>query len=231
MIVMPSIDISKGKAVKRIRGEKNSGIEIADALKVAEEIYELGYEHLHVVDLDAAEGSGENEDKIRQVANLGFKWIQVGGGIRSLEKALRISRIASAIVISTLPFVNFKEFEKINSVIGYEKILLSLDYDENYYIRVKGWKEKINIKLQDFLNNIKFDIKGIIFTYIPNEGSMSGIDRGIKDYARKLPFKIKEYAGGIFSFDDLLELKNAGFNYAIVGMSFYRGHLKGVKYV
>jgi len=230
MIVIPSIDISNGKVVKRIRGKRGSGIEVGDVLDVAKEIYDLGYEHLHVVDLDAAEGIGDNEEKIVQIFKFGFKWIQVGGGIRSLDKALRISRFSSVIVISTLPFTNPEEFKKILSVIGGDKILLSLDYDEDHYIRIKGWSERLNIKVKDFLINRKFDVKGFLFTYIPNEGSMMGVDRKLRDYI-DYATGLKEYAGGISSFNDILELKNAGFDYAIVGMAFYKGSLKGVKYV
>jgi 1-(5-phosphoribosyl)-5-[(5-phosphoribosylamino)methylideneamino] imidazole-4-carboxamide isomerase (EC 5.3.1.16) len=59
--VIPSIDISEGKAVKRIKGQRGSGLILGDPLRIAEQIYSEGYKKVHLVDLDAAEGVGNNE--------------------------------------------------------------------------------------------------------------------------------------------------------------------------
>ncbi|TRM96100.1 1-(5-phosphoribosyl)-5-((5-phosphoribosylamino)methylideneamino)imidazole-4-carboxamide isomerase [Sulfolobus sp. B1] len=112
--VLPSIDISEGKAVKRIRGVKGTGLILGDPVKIAYNIYEEGYDSIHVIDLDSAEGVGSNEEYIKDICKIGFKWIQVGGGIRSLDRAKKlISLGVSAIILSTLPFINFKEFKHI----------------------------------------------------------------------------------------------------------------------
>jgi len=226
--VLPSIDISEGKAVKRVRGIRGSGLILGNPIDIALKIYNEGYNSVHLVDLDSAEGLGNNEEYIKEICKIGFSWVQVGGGVRSIEKAESlISYGCSAIVISTLPVKNPSTYEEIVKKLGKEKVLLSVDYDSSGYVLIRGWKEK-SIKVLDFI--MSFQALGYIFTYVNNEGTKRGVDPFIKNYSLRVS-GIKEYAGGIGSIEDLYMLKEYGFNYAIVGMSFYSGNLRGVKYV
>jgi phosphoribosylformimino-5-aminoimidazole carboxamide ribotide isomerase len=224
--VIPSVDISEGKAVKRVKGVKGTGLVLGDPLKVAEEIYAMGYRQLHVVDLDGAEGTGNNSDKVREIAKVGFKWLQVGGGVRSLERASELLRAgASAVIMSTLPFTRPDEFYKIVDSLGGDKVLVSLDYDSQGYVLIKGWKER-SLTLNDALRGLR-GVKGVIFTYVDREGTSGGIDENAGKWAA-LVKGIKEYAGGIGGLEDLLKLKAMGFNFAVVGMSFYTGKVRGI---
>lgn len=226
--VLPSIDISEGKAVKRVKGVRGTGLILGSPKDVALSIYNLGYDFIHVVDLDSAEGIGNNEDYIREICGMGFRWVQVGGGIRDIQKAERLSRYGcSAIVISTLPVKNPTAYYEIIKKLGKDKVLISVDYDSSGYILIKGWKEKA-VKVQDFL--MSFEAKGYIFTFVDNEGTRKGIDSNVKNYVLRVT-GLKEYAGGIGNIQDLYLLKQYGFNYAIIGMSFYSGTLRGIKYV
>ncbi|AWR97587.1 1-(5-phosphoribosyl)-5-((5-phosphoribosylamino)methylideneamino)imidazole-4-carboxamide isomerase [Acidianus sulfidivorans JP7] len=229
MKVVPSIDISEGKAVKRIKGVRNSGLILGDPVKIAEEIYNDGYDFVHIVDLDSAEGNGDNEPEISLISKVGFKKIEVGGGIRSYDKASRLFSLGiTDIVISTLPFTNIKEFEKILNDFS-DRTMISIDYC-NDYVLIKGWKEKAD-SVQNVLHNLsRYSLEGIIFTYVCNEGTKLGIDENIDKYT-SLFNGVKGYAGGIGKLDDLLKLKNKGIDFAIVGMSFYSGTLRGVKFV
>lgn len=231
MKVIPSIDLSFGKAVKRVRGVRDSGLVVGDAVKVAENLYELGYEAIHVVDLDAAEGCGNNEDVIKTLTNLGFKWVQVGGGIRDSMKAQRLlSYGASSIVISTTFYEDRRVFSEILNLVGGDKILIAVDYDEDLTIRVRGWGKRgmsIDVALSD-INS--YEVLGVIFTYIGNEGTEGGVDRRVESFVGRVN-GLKEYAGGVSGMDDLKFLKSIGIDYAIVGMATYRGSLLGVKYV
>ncbi|MCS7111123.1 MAG: 1-(5-phosphoribosyl)-5-((5-phosphoribosylamino)methylideneamino)imidazole-4-carboxamide isomerase [Ignisphaera sp.] len=228
---MPSIDISRGKAVKRVRGIRGSGIIVGDPIEVASELYSLGYSCIHIVDLDAVEGTGSNEYIVKNAASIGFKWIQVGGGIRSIDRASRlISYGASAIVISTAFFMDREIFYEIYNGIGWDKILISIDYDSNRNVMVKGWGTTA-IDLDTAVKLVRrARVLGTVFTYISTEGTCMGIDRSIRDYISTFS-GLKEYAGGVATYDDLLFLKNVGFDYAVIGMALYKGCLRGVKYV
>ncbi|AEE94033.1 histidine biosynthesis protein [Acidianus hospitalis W1] len=229
MYVVPSIDISQGKAVKRVRGVKGTGIIIGDPIKVAENIYSLGYDTVHIVDLDAAENLGNNEEIIAGIARIGFKRIEVGGGIRSIEKANRMLSLGiTEIVVSSILFTNKEEFDKMSELLG-DRLFFSIDYCEGKTL-IKGWKEEAK-SVDETISLLKnYDIKGVIFTYVCNEGTKKGIDENISMYSSRVN-KLKGYAGGINNINDLLKLKESKIDFAIVGMSFYSGSLKGVKYV
>ncbi len=231
MYAMPSIDISRGRAVKRIRGVKGSGLIVGNPIDIARELYDEGYEYIHVVDLDAAEGSGDNEDIVRKIIDIGFRWIQVGGGIRSLGKASRIlSYGASAIVISTIFYRDTKLFNNILASLGGEKILIAIDYDYSKKVYISGWSES-HIDLDQAIDMVnRYGVLGVLFTFISGEGMARGIDRNICFYANRLN-KLKEYAGGISTLSDLVYLKSCGFSFGIIGMAIYNGVLRGVKYV
>lgn len=229
MDVVPSIDISEGKVVKRVKGKRNTGIVVGDPVKIAEEIYAEGYNFVHVVDLDAAEGVGDNEKIIYEIARIGFKKLEVGGGIRDYKKASRlISLGASSIVISSLPFTNLDEFKKITDDLG-EYVMLSVDYCDDKVL-IKGWKDSVGTvsEVLGFFSSYKN--RGVIFTYVCNEGTKMGIDENIDKYLLRVK-GIKGYAGGIGSISDLVKLKQKGVDFAIVGMSFYSGILRGIKNV
>ncbi len=226
MKVVPSIDISEGRVVKRIRGKRGSGLVLGNPLDIAYKIYSEGYSYVHIVDLDAAEGVSSNEHIISDIAKIGFDKIEVGGGIRDLDKAKRlISYGVSLLVISTIIFTNKVLFKSIIEEVGYDKIISSLDYC-NDIIYIKGWNEKA-ISLNEGIETIK-DTYGTIFTNICNEGTKSGIDKTIGKYISSL-HNMKGYAGGIGNIKDLTDLKELGFDFAIVGMSFYSGILRGIK--
>ncbi len=226
MKVIPSVDISEGRAVKRVKGVRGTGLVLGDPVKVAEEIYSMGYRYLHVVDLDAAEGVGNNRDKIREIMKLGFDWVQVGGGVRDLKTASElISLGASAVVMSTLPFTDPKEFSRVKSALGGDKIMVSIDYDSQGFALVKGWKERA-MTVKEALELVR-DVKGVILTFVDKEGTSNGIDSSAGEKVRGFN-GLKEYAGGISGLKDLLDLRAQGFDGAIVGMSFYTGKVRGV---
>lgn len=223
--IMPSIDISNGKAVKRVKGVKGTGLVLGNPIEVAERLFSEGYEYLHVVDLDAAEGSGDNSHVIQGIVSIGFRWVQVGGGIRDLIKAEKlIDYGVTAVVISTLFFKNRREFDNMVNSLGNDKVIVALEYRSDGYTYVSGWREKAK-KLEEVLEEISlYPSLGILFTYIDAEGTMSGIDKGVSKYTPKIK-GIKEYAGGISTYNDILFLDSVGFDYAIIGMALYKSAL------
>ncbi|MEM3949703.1 1-(5-phosphoribosyl)-5-((5-phosphoribosylamino)methylideneamino)imidazole-4-carboxamide isomerase [Saccharolobus sp.] len=226
--IIPSIDISLGKAVKRIRGVKGTGLILGNPIELASKLYNEGYTRIHVVDLDAAEGVVNNEMYIKEISKIGFDWIQVGGGIRDIEKAKRlVSLDVNALIFSTIVFTNFNLFHDIVREIGSNRVMVSIDYDDTKRVLIRGWKEK-SMEVIDGIKKVnELELLGIILTYISNEGTTKGIDYNVKDYARLIR-GLKEYAGGVSSDADITYLKNVGFDYIIVGMAFYLNKIRGI---
>ncbi|QKQ99534.1 1-(5-phosphoribosyl)-5-((5-phosphoribosylamino)methylideneamino)imidazole-4-carboxamide isomerase [Metallosphaera tengchongensis] len=226
MKVVPSIDISQGKAVKRVKGREGTGLILGDPIKIARELRSFGYDAIHVVDLDAAEGKGDNTSLVVEIVKEGFDHVSVGGGIRTRERLERlISLGVTRVVMSTLPFTMVNDFMKISQ--GYlDKVMISVDYcgDE---VLIKGWKASA-LSVSKALEIVSsLGVRGVIFTYVCNEGTTMGIDPQVGDYARRVPGE-RGYAGGIGTFEDLRLLSSMGFDFAIVGMALYTGVLRGV---
>src|SRR5918995_1410842 len=88
MIVIPAIDLRGGRAVRLRRGDPSDETWYAnDPVEVAERFQGEGARRLHVIDLDAALGEGDNREAIRNICHAVVVPVQVGGGIRSLEAA------------------------------------------------------------------------------------------------------------------------------------------------
>ncbi|EZQ11027.1 MULTISPECIES: 1-(5-phosphoribosyl)-5-((5-phosphoribosylamino)methylideneamino)imidazole-4-carboxamide isomerase [Acidianus] len=229
MKVVPSIDISKGKAVKRIKGIPGSGKIIGDPYMTAIELFSQGYDFIHIVDLDASDGSGENESEIEKICSVGFKKVEVGGGVRSLSKAEKLlTKGVTDVVISTLPFKNQKEFENLMKNHS-SRIMLSIDYCKDQVL-ISGWKETVGNVSEVIKRLSYYEPEGFIFTYVCNEGTQLGIDDNASEYIKYVN-GLKGYAGGIGGLEDLIKIKVIGFDFSIVGMAFYSGKLRGVKYV
>ncbi|MFS8542212.1 MAG: tRNA-dihydrouridine synthase [Tissierellales bacterium] len=103
MIIYPAIDIRNGKCVRLVQGKaENETIYGEDPIKIAKKWEDMGARFLHVVDLDGAfEGDAGNKDIIKKIAANSSIPIQVGGGIRSMERIeeyLELTQIARVII-------------------------------------------------------------------------------------------------------------------------------------
>ena len=230
MIVIPSIDLHKGYAVKRIRGIEGSEVVMKNPLDVINDLisnYEV--ERIHIVDLDGAKfGKPIHFDIIKKLIEIAKEHnvkVQVGGGIRYLEHALMYSKLDADVVISSIVFENTIETKKIINTIGSDKIFVSVDIKDGK-ISIHGWLKKLNLEILSYLNEL--DIRKIIYTCIDVEGMLKGI-KIYPDVIQKLKsLNISEliYAGGVKDEQDIEILHRNNFTGVIVGMAYYMGYLK-----
>ena len=92
MIVIPAVDLREGACVQLVGGSyANEQVRLENPLEVARGWARAGFTRLHVVDLDAATGRGNNAAIVRDMLGEVPANIQVGGGVRSgdsIEKLL-----------------------------------------------------------------------------------------------------------------------------------------------
>lgn len=224
MEVIPSIDISRERCVKRIRGIEGTGLSLGDPLEQALEWERLGARRLHVVDLDgAAEGRPVNKAVIKKILEKVLVPIQVGGGIRSMESALGyLEHGAGWIIIGTSILERSSLLEDLVERVGGRKLIAALDYDERGYLVGWGWKRRTRISIFEQARKLdRYELSAFLCTYTPLEGTIRGIDSEI---VGKLVEEVSTpiiYAGGIGSIDDLLALKEVGVWGAVIGMALY----------
>lgn len=103
MILIPALELYSGKVVRLRQNERTDPVILSeDPLAIATHLRASGAMFLHVTDLDAALGSGDNDDVLRALTDATIPY-QVGGGIRTAERAGEILEIgADAVVMGTL---------------------------------------------------------------------------------------------------------------------------------
>lgn len=225
MIFFPTIDLLNGRAVRLLKGDYNSVTDYGDPMKVALGYVDSGAEYLHVVDLDAARGSGSNLKTIAALArHTGLK-IELGGGVRSYEDVLnRLELGVTRVILGTVCVTDRELVKQLLSQFGGNKIVCGFDINEKGEIAVKGWYESAAISVADIVADLKpFGLKTIICTEIARDGTKSGMD--IKFYSDLVDtLKLNVIAsGGLASIDDIVNLKNAGVAGVISGRAVLDG--------
>ncbi len=228
MLIIPSIDISGGKAVKRIRGVEGTETIREDPFKILNYILNFAgkIRRLHIVDLDGAKiGKPINYELIINIAKTAIEnglQVQVGGGIRCVEHALMYVSRDCDVVLGSILFKNFKEAERIVKTCGNEKVFAAIDV-KNGKIAIQGWTEIVDV--HDVVNYLsKLNIINVIHTSIDVEGMLTGPKPYIElvEHLRKsIELRNLFYAGGVRDIHDVSYLENYGFNGAIIGMAMY----------
>ncbi|MGI6594740.1 MAG: 1-(5-phosphoribosyl)-5-[(5-phosphoribosylamino)methylideneamino]imidazole-4-carboxamide isomerase [Christensenellales bacterium] len=225
MKIFPAIDILNGKVVRLTKGAFDKVETYADEpYEVAKSFLEAGAKCLHIVDLDGAKsGIVTNFDKIKKVASLGFEEIQVGGGIRSMDKIeTYLSCGVTRLIIGTTAVTNFTFVEE--AVVKYgDKIAVGVDARKGY-VATHGWQETSNISAMDFCKKCQnAGVKTIIYTDIDTDGAMEGTNLKVfKTLKEKLDLNIIA-SGGVSSYDDISALSAMNVYGAIIGKALYLG--------
>lgn len=164
-MIVPSIDLKGGRAVQ-LRGGRHPVLDVGEPFQLAERLSRVG--EIAVVDLDAALGTGSNEELILSLVS---KYAcRVGGGIRTKEKALRLLDAgARAVMIGT------KASPEFLAELPRERLIAALDSDKDR-IKVEGWTKEIEAGLVDKIAELKPWVSGFLLTVIDREGEMNGFD-------------------------------------------------------
>ena len=230
MIIFPAIDIREGKCVRLLKGDFKSITQYKKTpLDQAKEFFNLGFNNIHLVDLDGAlEKKNNNENIIKEICRINKIKIQIGGGIRSLEHIERLLDFGvDKVILGTIAFEN-TEFLKIACNKFLNKIVLSVDV-RNGYIALSGWTRQTNILASEFVKKIEnMNLSRIIYTDINKDGTKSGpnLEETINlSNLTKTPIVI---SGGVSSIDDVINIKKSklpNIEGIIIGKAIYDGNI------
>ncbi|MEM1655651.1 MAG: 1-(5-phosphoribosyl)-5-[(5-phosphoribosylamino)methylideneamino]imidazole-4-carboxamide isomerase [Nitrososphaerota archaeon] len=228
MLVIPSIDLMDGKVVRLLRGDPRQARfydNIGDPVTIAKTWESMGAQLIHVVDLDAALGRGDNVRIMREIISAVKIPIQVGGGIRSIERARQlISLGAGRIVIGSLAFKDVNALEALLDEVGPERIVVALDHSMGIVV-IDGWRENTGMRLREAAKMfIDMGVSFLLITSIQRDGSLTGPD--IENLRKVLDLNARVMAsGGIRCLEDIMALKELGVYGVIVGRALYEGRL------
>ena len=230
MIIFPAIDIKGGKCVRLLKGSFDDITKYNKSpLDQAKEFSNLGFNNIHIIDLDGAQKENPiNENLIKEISKIKNIKIQVGGGVRSLERIKKLLDFGIDKVILGTAAVESIDFLKTACKKFNNKIALSIDVRDGF-IALSGWKKQTGILATDFINKInKINIARIIYTDINKDGTKSGSN--IKETINfsnltKIPTVI---SGGVSSIDEVVAIKKSNppnIEGVIVGKAIYDGNI------
>jgi phosphoribosylformimino-5-aminoimidazole carboxamide ribotide isomerase len=219
-MLIPSIDLMGGKIVQLVQGEK---------LRLSFDDFEYWIEKfsrfplVQLIDLDAAMRQGDNSGLVAQVARR--LPCQVGGGIRSVERAREVLDAgAQRVIIGSALFsedgkVNVDAASEFASSLGAERVVAGID-TKNGRIAVKGWKAQVAITPDEAIPQLDAYVAGYLYTHVDGEGLMQGFPIDAAARLRRLTARQLIVAGGIRSQQEVDELDAMNVD-AVVGMAVY----------
>jgi 1-(5-phosphoribosyl)-5-[(5-phosphoribosylamino)methylideneamino] imidazole-4-carboxamide isomerase/N-(5'phosphoribosyl)anthranilate isomerase len=225
LTLLPAVDVRDGKAVRLRQGESGSETDYGSPLEAARTWVESGASWIHLVDLDAAFGAGDNRAQLREiVAELGDTVsIEMSGGVRddeSLKAALDAG--AARVNIGTAALENPEWTRRVIGEYG-AQVAVGLDV-RGHTLAARGWvKEGGDLfETMDMLNAA--GCSRYVVTDVTRDGMMSGPNLELlREVAQRTDAKVTA-SGGISSLDDLraiAELASFGVDSAILGKSLY----------
>lgn len=222
MIAAPAVDLKGGRCVQLVGGRpEDERVSLPDPVAQAVRWHERGFGTLHVVDLDAALGGGDNLDVVLRIVEATAATTQVGGGIRDDARAAALLEAGvDRIVVGTRALDDPDWLESLtNAHPG--RVVLALDTKDGRILR-KGWTEDTGLALADYLPGLAgAPLAGILATDVGREGRLEGIDRQAARRTIELSPHAVWASGGITTMGELEYLERAGAAGAVLGMALY----------
>jgi phosphoribosylformimino-5-aminoimidazole carboxamide ribotide isomerase len=199
-MLIPSIDLLGGKIVQLVQGEK---------LKLAFDDFEYWIERfskyplVQLIDLDAAMGQGENSALVELISKR--LPVQVGGGIRTVERAqIVLAAGAQRVIVGSSLFserdgvgsVNTAFAQELESAIGAKHLVAGID-SRGGKIAIKGWKAQVALTPEEAIPALEPYAGAFLYTHIDGEGLMQGFPIEIAARLRALTKRQLIVAGGI----------------------------------
>ena len=223
--IYPAIDIIGGNAVRLSQGDYNrKEIYHADPSEVAKRWETEGSEFIHVVDLEGAkEGKSFNLDAIAKICSSVSVPVQVGGGIRNMEKVEEMFEVGvSRVILGTAALAN-PNFVKEAVAKHSDKIAVGIDAKDGK-VAVQGWLEISNTDAIDFAKEMeKIGVTHIIYTDIATDGMLQGPNiAAMQEMAEAVNLNVIA-SGGVSCAADVEDLRPTGVGGVIVGKALYTG--------
>ena len=213
-MIVPSIDLQGGHAVQLIGGAEWA-IDAGPPLPILERFRLAG--EVAVIDLDRALSRGDNDRVVEELLKAGD--LRVGGGIRSVERALHwLDRGAAKIILGTAAK------PELLSRLPRDRLIAALDARDGEVV-VEGWTKATGTGVLERIDALKAHVGGFLVTFVEREGRMQGTDLAFAKaiVAAAAPARAT-IAGGVAGLDELAELDRLGAD-AQVGMALYSGRM------
>ena len=229
MKIIPAIDLMSGKVVRLYKGDPNNKTIYSDTpIEIAKKWESAGADILHIVDLDATLGSGENLELIQEISKNVSIPLQVAGGLRNEEKISKVLDFASRAVIGTIA-IQLKESEQDEilsdfiETFGNERIVISIDHMDGKIV-THGWQTNTGIDLYEVTNEfLKYGFTEFLSTNVSKDGTLEGPDIESLSKICQIQNCNVIASGGISKIKDVEDVKKINPFGVILGKALYEG--------
>ena len=225
MIVVPAIDLRGGKVVRLKQGRlQDETVYGSDPAEVARSWEAQGAERIHLVDLDAAIEGKPQPDVIETIARAVKLKLEIGGGLRTLEMAMRYRQMGIDRVIFGTAALAKPGVVQEAARLWPDSVAVAVDVKDGK-VAVAGWKETSTVEALDLCRQVKaWGVPRVQYTDVLRDGTLVGPNiAGTERLARESGLKITA-SGGISVKEDLAKLKPLeplGVDEVIVGKALY----------
>jgi len=221
-MIIPCIDLMGRKVVQLVQG-RDKALELPDPLAVLEKFAE--FPEVQVIDLDAALGCGSegNADIVRELCQR--KPCRVGGGIRSVERALEVVNDgAHKVIVGSSAFtaqgINRAFLRSLAAALPRDKLMIAVDCLGDR-VAIHGWRTVLPLTAQEALPQLEPFCSGFLSTYIDAEGKLQGTNIEWFRKLRSVTSLPITAAGGVTTDDEIHALEELRMDVAL-GMAIYR---------
>ncbi len=228
MNIFPAIDLYSGKAVRLFKGDyAQMTVYSDDPLSVARDFESCGAGFIHMVDLEGAkDGTTPNLEVVKRIVDNTSLFVEIGGGIRSMEVADRYIESGVGRVILGTAAVSDREFLTAALKKHGERIAVGVDIKDGR-VAIKGWTETSGLDAMEFCRELQeLGVKTVICTDISKDGAMMGTNRELyRTLSQSFSLDIIA-SGGVSSLDDVKALRAMELYGAIIGKAYYTGAIE-----
>ena len=225
MIIIPAVDIRKGKCVQLRQGRAEEETVFSDdPVAMAVKWSGAGAEYLHVVDLDGTfAGESRNLDLVKRIVEAVNCPVELGGGLRTDEavEAALATGIERAIV-GTRAVTDPDWLAQLIDRFG-GKIVVSVDARAGI-VSLKGWTESSTVRTVDLIEDLNaLELAALVYTDISRDGELSGpnLEATAEVVGRSRHPVIA--SGGVSTIENVKALVDINAAGAIIGTALYEG--------
>ncbi len=234
MIVFPAIDLIAGKVVRLEQGRRDHMVVYSeDPVAVAQSFADQGAAWVHVVDLSATFGEDDearaaNDEAIRNICQLDCIQVDVGGGVRSLDRLAALVEMGCKRVSMGTVLVRNPELAQTAAQRYPDNVVADIAVADGL-VRIDGWRDNTAISATELIRDLShMGFRHLVYTDVRRDGMQTGIDVDMyRTAAHTAGFPVVA-SGGISGIDDIYALAEAGSEVvegAIVGRAIYEGTL------
>jgi phosphoribosylformimino-5-aminoimidazole carboxamide ribotide isomerase len=225
--VIPAIDLLEGRCVRLEQGDfQRATFYDLEPVELARRLADSGVRRLHLVDLDAARGSGQNEALVERVVRESGLEVQVAGGVRDRARLERWFEVGAAGVIMGTAAVREPELLEACASAHPGRVLAALDLIAGRPA-VAGWSELGGSDLESLLNRWEqAPLAAVVLTSVDRDGTLRGPDLESLRRVKRHTSHWVLYSGGIASAEDIRLLDDNGAAGVILGKALLEGRIE-----